>query len=34
MAEALANGIRLYYEKHGRGQPLVLVHGSWVDATQ
>jgi pimeloyl-ACP methyl ester carboxylesterase len=26
------NGVRLYYELHGRGQPLVLVHGSWGDA--
>ena len=26
------NGIRLYYELHGSGEPLVLVHGSWGDA--
>src|SRR5918995_6845309 len=26
------NGVRLYYELHGSGQPLVLVHGSWGDA--
>src|SRR5688572_2335721 len=28
-----ANGVRLYYEAHGTGEPLVLVHGSWTDAT-
>jgi pimeloyl-ACP methyl ester carboxylesterase len=28
-----ANGVTLYYEIHGDGEPLVLVHGSWVDAT-
>ncbi|HET8754649.1 MAG TPA: alpha/beta hydrolase [Solirubrobacteraceae bacterium] len=28
-----ANGVRLYYEIDGDGEPLVLVHGSWVDAT-
>ncbi|MGH2985621.1 MAG: alpha/beta fold hydrolase [Solirubrobacterales bacterium] len=33
MAEAEANGVRLYYEHHGSGDPLVLVHGSWADAT-
>jgi pimeloyl-ACP methyl ester carboxylesterase len=26
------NGVRLYYELHGSGEPLVLVHGSWGDA--
>jgi pimeloyl-ACP methyl ester carboxylesterase len=26
------NGVRLYYELQGRGQPVVLVHGSWGDA--
>jgi pimeloyl-ACP methyl ester carboxylesterase len=26
------NGARLYYERHGQGDPLVLVHGSWVNA--
>ena len=25
------NGTRLYYERTGAGEPLVLVHGSWVD---
>lgn len=25
------NGARLHYERSGAGQPLVLVHGSWVD---
>jgi pimeloyl-ACP methyl ester carboxylesterase len=34
MPVAEANGIRLYYEIHGDGEPLVLVHGSWVDATR
>lgn len=34
MPETEANGVRLYYEIHGRGEPLVLVHGSWVDATR
>ena len=32
MPETVANGVRLYYEIHGGGEPLVLVHGSWVDA--
>lgn len=27
------NGVNLYYELHGRGEPLALVHGSWADAT-
>ncbi len=26
------NKTRLYYERSGAGQPLVLVHGSWVDS--
>jgi pimeloyl-ACP methyl ester carboxylesterase len=34
MPETEANGVRLYYEIHGSGEPLVLVHGSWVDATR
>jgi pimeloyl-ACP methyl ester carboxylesterase len=34
MPETEASGIRLYYEIHGGGEPLVLVHGSWVDATR
>jgi pimeloyl-ACP methyl ester carboxylesterase len=33
MPEAVINGVRLYYELHGSGEPLVLVHGAWVDAT-
>ena len=33
MPEAAANGIDLYYELEGSGEPLVLVHGSWGDAT-
>jgi pimeloyl-ACP methyl ester carboxylesterase len=28
-----ANGVRVYYELHGAGEPLALVHGSWTDAT-
>ena len=27
-----ANGVRLYYELTGEGEPLVLVHGSWGSA--
>lgn len=34
MPETEANGVRLYYETHGGGEPLVLIHGSWVDATR
>jgi pimeloyl-ACP methyl ester carboxylesterase len=30
---AKANGIGLYYELKGSGEPVVLVHGSWGDAT-
>jgi pimeloyl-ACP methyl ester carboxylesterase len=33
MSEAEVNGVRLYYELHGEGDPLALVHGSWGDAT-
>ena len=29
MATATVNGVRLFYEVHGTGVPLVLVHGSW-----
>lgn len=31
-AAVVVNGVRLYYELHGGGEPLVLVHGSWDDA--
>jgi pimeloyl-ACP methyl ester carboxylesterase len=31
--QAEVNGVGLYYELHGDGDPLVLVHGSWADAT-
>ena len=31
MPTALFNGVKLYYEESGSGQPLVLVHGSWTD---
>ena len=33
MPHAEANGIRLWYELEGSGDPIVLVHGSWLDAT-
>jgi pimeloyl-ACP methyl ester carboxylesterase len=33
MPEVEANGVRLYYELHGEGDPVVLVHGSWDDAS-
>jgi pimeloyl-ACP methyl ester carboxylesterase len=33
MPEVEVNGVRLYYELHGDGEPLALVHGSWGDAT-
>jgi pimeloyl-ACP methyl ester carboxylesterase len=33
MPEAEANGVRLYYELRGSGEPLALVHGAWADAT-
>ena len=28
MTEAVANGIRLYYEEHGEGTPILGIHGS------
>lgn len=31
MPTAIFNGVKLYYEQVGSGQPLVLVHGSWTD---
>jgi pimeloyl-ACP methyl ester carboxylesterase len=31
MSAALINGVELYYELSGSGEPLVLVHGSWGD---
>lgn len=33
MPEADVNGVNLYYELEGSGEPLALVHGSWGDAT-
>lgn len=33
MAIAQANGVNLYYEVHGAGDPVVLAHGSWADTT-
>jgi pimeloyl-ACP methyl ester carboxylesterase len=38
MAEVTVNGIRLYYEEHGRGDPIACIHGAgssallWGDA--
>lgn len=34
MPEQEVNGVRLYYELHGSGDPLAMVHGSWVDARE
>ena len=31
MSIAECNGVQLYYRRSGAGEPLVLVHGSWVD---
>jgi len=31
MPIAEVNGVQLYYQRSGAGEPLVLVHGSWVD---
>jgi pimeloyl-ACP methyl ester carboxylesterase len=31
MPIAEVNGVELHYERSGTGEPLVLVHGSWVD---
>lgn len=31
MPVAEVNGVELHYQRRGGGQPLVLVHGSWVD---
>lgn len=33
MPAAEVNGVNLYYELEGSGEPLALVHGSWGDAT-
>ena len=33
MPIAQINGTSLFYEETGRGEPLLLVHGSWVDHT-
>ncbi len=33
MAHAEINGIEIYYELQGEGEPLALVHGSWVNAS-
>ena len=40
MAERLVNGVRLYYEEHGRGAPILCIHGGgssalmWADAVE
>jgi hypothetical protein len=34
MSVAHVNGTNIFYELHGTGEPLVLVHGSWADTTQ
>jgi pimeloyl-ACP methyl ester carboxylesterase len=31
MAASIINGVRLYWEQHGSGAPVVFVHGSWGD---
>ncbi|MFD5507244.1 alpha/beta fold hydrolase [Streptomyces sp. NPDC127051] len=31
MAQVRADGVNLFYERTGTGDPLVLVHGSWTD---
>jgi pimeloyl-ACP methyl ester carboxylesterase len=31
MSVVRVNGVELYYELSGSGEPLVLVHGSWGD---
>lgn len=31
MSAARINGVELFYELTGSGEPLVLVHGSWSD---
>jgi len=31
MPEQRANGVNLFYELSGSGDPLVVVYGSWVD---
>jgi pimeloyl-ACP methyl ester carboxylesterase len=34
MPHTEVNGVDIYYELHGEGEPLVLMHGSWADTTQ
>jgi pimeloyl-ACP methyl ester carboxylesterase len=31
MPQQRVNGVKLFYELTGSGDPLVLVHGSWED---
>jgi pimeloyl-ACP methyl ester carboxylesterase len=28
MPEVRVNGVRLYYEEHGRGEPILCIHGT------
>src|SRR5436305_15046696 len=32
VATTRVNDVELYYERHGAGDPLIFVHGSWGDA--
>jgi pimeloyl-ACP methyl ester carboxylesterase len=32
MSEAHVNGVRLYYEEHGRGDPILVIHGTSTSA--
>jgi pimeloyl-ACP methyl ester carboxylesterase len=33
VAEARVNGVRLYYEEHGEGEPILCIHGTSSSAT-
>jgi esterase len=33
MSYVRANGVRIYYEEHGSGEPILLIHGAGSDAT-
>ena len=33
MATVATNGVNLFYQRTGKGEPLILVHGSWADHT-
>lgn len=40
MSEQVVNGVRLYYEEHGSGAPILCIHGAgstapvWADAAE